>query len=242
VIDERVVRTFADRHRAHPPAGPEVVAHEQARDGLLALLRDDATPEEMPEVGGQRVDRALVPVEPEGVEAALLDPERRVEAASELGCVTLELVGQTLVPPDSAGDLGQAQLRVVDITLHLGGGDRRLGERPVVERHRVLRVLPRLVANAVRATALVFDEAVAVGVGGPVDPGQGAPRRLLELERESGVVGPAPELREEDEEERRGIDRPELLLEALAGERVGPLRELLPLELVGRGTTGPAPA
>jgi DNA-binding LacI/PurR family transcriptional regulator len=38
---------------------------------------------------------------------------------------------------------------------------------------------------------------------------------------------------------RRGA---ELLLEALAGERVGPLRELLPLELVGRGTTGPAPA
>jgi DNA-binding LacI/PurR family transcriptional regulator len=38
---------------------------------------------------------------------------------------------------------------------------------------------------------------------------------------------------------RRGA---ELLLEALAGERVEPLRELLPLELVVRGTTGPAPA
>jgi DNA-binding LacI/PurR family transcriptional regulator len=38
---------------------------------------------------------------------------------------------------------------------------------------------------------------------------------------------------------RRGA---ELLLEALGGERVGPLRELLPLELVVRGTTGPAPA
>jgi DNA-binding LacI/PurR family transcriptional regulator len=38
---------------------------------------------------------------------------------------------------------------------------------------------------------------------------------------------------------RRGA---ELLLQALAGERVEPLRELLPLELVVRGTTGPAPA
>lgn len=33
-----------------------------------------------------------------------------------------------------------------------------------------------------------------------------------------------------------------LLLDALAGRRVPPLRELLPLELVARNTTGPAPA
>jgi DNA-binding LacI/PurR family transcriptional regulator len=38
---------------------------------------------------------------------------------------------------------------------------------------------------------------------------------------------------------RRGT---KLLLEALAGDEVAPLRELLPLELVVRGTTGPAPA
>jgi LacI family transcriptional regulator len=38
---------------------------------------------------------------------------------------------------------------------------------------------------------------------------------------------------------RRGA---RLLLEALAGDEVAPLRELLPLELVVRGTTGPAPA
>jgi DNA-binding LacI/PurR family transcriptional regulator len=38
---------------------------------------------------------------------------------------------------------------------------------------------------------------------------------------------------------RRGA---ELLLELLAGRRVEPLRELLPLELILRDTTGPAPA
>lgn len=38
---------------------------------------------------------------------------------------------------------------------------------------------------------------------------------------------------------RRGA---KLLLDALAGRTVAPLRELLPLELVGRGTTGPAPS
>ena len=38
---------------------------------------------------------------------------------------------------------------------------------------------------------------------------------------------------------RRGAT---LLLEALARQRIEPLRELLPLELIVRGTTGPAPA
>ena len=38
---------------------------------------------------------------------------------------------------------------------------------------------------------------------------------------------------------RRGA---KLLLDLLAGHQVGPLRELLPLELIVRGTTGPAPA
>jgi DNA-binding LacI/PurR family transcriptional regulator len=38
---------------------------------------------------------------------------------------------------------------------------------------------------------------------------------------------------------RRGAT---LLLDALAGRSLSPLRELLPLELVVRGTTGPAPA
>jgi DNA-binding LacI/PurR family transcriptional regulator len=38
---------------------------------------------------------------------------------------------------------------------------------------------------------------------------------------------------------RRGAT---LLLEVLAGDPVAPLRELLPLELVVRGTTGPVPA
>ena len=37
---------------------------------------------------------------------------------------------------------------------------------------------------------------------------------------------------------RRGA---RLLLDVLAGRQVAPLRELLPLELVVRGTTGPAP-
>src|SRR5204863_6106266 len=93
VIDERVVGTLTDGHRAHPPAGPERVAHEQVGNRLLARLRDDATPEQMPEVGGQRVDRALLPVEPESVEAALGEPEHLVETASKLARITLELVG-----------------------------------------------------------------------------------------------------------------------------------------------------
>ena len=55
-------------------------------DEPRALGRNDARPEQMPHVRGQRVDLALVAVEPDDVEtAALVRPERVVEPVVELG-------------------------------------------------------------------------------------------------------------------------------------------------------------
>jgi hypothetical protein len=56
-------------------------------------------------------------VEAERVEASLLEPERLVETALELGRVLLELLGERVVVPDLACDLGQAKLRVVDVAI-----------------------------------------------------------------------------------------------------------------------------
>ena len=41
---------------------------------------------------------------------------------------------------------------------------------------------------------------------GAVDPGERPPRRVLQLERQGRIVGPAPGLRQEHEEERRRVD------------------------------------
>src|SRR5260221_6459684 len=61
---------------------------------------------------------------------------------------------------------------IEDITLHLGQGDRRLGQLPVNPADRICGVLPALVAKPRLGPSLVFDEAVAVAVAPLVDPVQ----------------------------------------------------------------------
>ena len=158
-----------------------------SRSAIASLRRSGTMPlhSRCPRLDVSGVDRTLLAVEAERVEAPILQPERLVEAASQLRRVVLELLGQSVVAPDLPRDLGDPQLRVVDVALHLDGRDRRHGERPVVEGHRVLGVLPGLVADPVRAAALVLDESVPVGVRRAVDPGERAPSRVLELEREA---------------------------------------------------------
>ena len=71
----------------------------------------------------------------------------------------------------------------------------------------VARVLPRLVEQAVLGAAPVLDEAVPVRVAIAVDPLERAQRGLAQPQRHRVVVGPAPSLGEEHEEQRRRVDR-----------------------------------
>ena len=184
VVAQRVVRRVVGRHRADAPAGPERLAHERVRGRLDALGRHDPAPEQVADVRGERVDRLLVPVERERVGAALLDPERLVEAALQLGRLALEPRRQRRVVPDLPRQLRQTHLRVVDVPLHLDRRDRRPGEGAVVEALRVAGVLPRLVLEPALGAALVLDEAVAVAVAVLVDPlERGERRRLQALDR-----------------------------------------------------------
>src|SRR5204862_7928636 len=102
----------------HAPAGPERLALQPVDDRVDALGRDDARPQQVPDVGRERVDLLLVAVEAERVvAAALLAPERLVEASAELVRIPLEPVGELAVAPHLARELGDAPLRVVDVTL-----------------------------------------------------------------------------------------------------------------------------
>src|SRR5207237_8922574 len=157
----------------------------------------------------ERVDLALLAVEGEGVvTAASIDLERLVEPGLELRGLALEAVGELAVSPHLARDLGDPALRVEDVPLHLARRDRRLGEPAVGVALRVARVLPRLVLEPVRRSALVLDESVAVAVAVAVDPLERTQRRLLEVTHASPVVRPEPDLGEEHEIERRRVDRP----------------------------------
>ena len=160
----------------------------------------------------------LLTVERERViTAALVHPERVVEPIAQLFRIALEALGQVAVAPDLTGELRHAPLRVVHVTLHFARCDGRDRLPPVMEALRVARVLPGLIFEPARRSALVFDEAVAVTIAELVDPAQGGERGLPELERKRAVVRPPPRLREQDQEQGRCIGGPVVAVEPVVG-------------------------
>ena len=172
------------------------------------MRQDDAAPEEVADVGAKGVDLALVAVECEGVvPAALLDPERLVEALPQLLRLPFQPGRELALAPHLARKLRDAPFCVVDVALHLARRNRGIRQAAVVEALRIPGVLPRLVLEpAVRAT-LVLDETVTVPIAVLVDPFECQHRRPLEISYERGVVRPPPHLRKQDEVERRRVGR-----------------------------------
>src|SRR6185503_3642899 len=80
VVADRVVATLALGHRAYAPSGEEPIAQQVASAGARLVLVGDATPQQMPDVRGQRIDLAFLAVERQREEAALGDPVVGVEA------------------------------------------------------------------------------------------------------------------------------------------------------------------
>src|SRR5678815_1461676 len=93
----------------------------------------DTAPQKVTDVRGQRVDLALVSIEAEGKEAAILEPEILVEAPLERGGVGLESCCPFRIVPELARQAGRPQLCIVGITLQLAGRTRRWRRRPVAE-------------------------------------------------------------------------------------------------------------
>jgi hypothetical protein len=125
VVADRVVAAIVGRERADAPAREHRVRHELFGDETCALRGHDARPEQVPHVRGHGVDRALVGVEADDVVAAAgLGPEVVVEALVQLLGFALEPLGERDVGAEAPGELGDAQLRVVDVRLNLGGRDR----------------------------------------------------------------------------------------------------------------------
>ena len=132
----------------------------------------------MPEVRRERVDRLLVRVEPDDVIAAsLVRPEVAVEAGEELLGLERETACEVGVAHHPLGELGDTQLRIVDVALDLRRCDRQVRDPPVAELDAVPRVLPALVPQALGRARAVLDVAVVVAVAEPVDPLERRPER-----------------------------------------------------------------
>src|SRR5258706_1815027 len=126
MVTDGVVARLGGCHCAHAPAREELITH-QVLDADLGLVGvRDPTPEEVPDVGGERVYLAPVAVQCQPEELALGNPIVGIESPLECGGFLLQLLGQRPVVPYLAGQAGAAPPRGVDIAPDLTGGARQL--------------------------------------------------------------------------------------------------------------------
>src|SRR5207247_3953413 len=89
VVADRVVPSLPLGERAHAPTREEASSEEVTRDRLRLRLVDDAAPEQLAVVRGERVHLLALVVERERVVLTVLDPEVAVEPALEVGRLIL---------------------------------------------------------------------------------------------------------------------------------------------------------
>src|SRR5262245_8793677 len=91
--------------------------------GSLVVV-DDATPEQMPDIRGQRINLSFVPVKCQAKELLLGNPKILVEFPFELSRFFLQPLGSLRIVPEFPGEARTTTLRVVDIPLDFTGGNR----------------------------------------------------------------------------------------------------------------------
>ena len=62
MIANRVITALAFGHGAYSPTRIELGAHQVAHNRLRLVLLDNATPEQVPDVGGQRINLSPVTI------------------------------------------------------------------------------------------------------------------------------------------------------------------------------------
>src|SRR2546430_17004093 len=122
----------------------------------------------MGRVGRSHVARAFVAVERERIGAEVFAPERIVEALAQAIGACVPVARAEIV--SHLGELRGATPCRIRVSLHLAERDWRRGEPPVSMKYRIVRVLPALLHQPIRAVPRVFEEAVAVAVSIALHP------------------------------------------------------------------------
>jgi hypothetical protein len=101
-------------------------------DRLGLALVDDAAPQKVTIVRGERVNLATVGLEGDRVVLPVFHPVITVEAPLQVGRLLLEQVGQVRIAPHRAGQTRAPTLRVVRVPLEFAGRARKAGQVPVL--------------------------------------------------------------------------------------------------------------
>ena len=171
VIGHRVVAALLARHGTNAPSGKEGRPHQVAHHGCGALRCGDAAEQHVTGIRSPNAARLLLAVEGERVGSDVIAPERGFELEREPGRLGIQRVASRVLAKPACGARHQALCRE-DIALHLAKGDGAARKRTVGVENRVLGILPALIDQTHVVGALIFDEAVTVGVTRPVDPAQ----------------------------------------------------------------------
>src|SRR5262249_1219848 len=137
---------------------------------------------------------------------ARFDPEIAIEFMTQFVGFLVESSRPFFIARASI-KFGDPALRLIDVGLRFDERDGRDGERAVGVDDRIARILPTLVAQPFFCLAQVFDVTIAVEVAIARDPVE---RRLdipLDLVEERETALPPGMLSDEDQKERRGVDR-----------------------------------
>ncbi len=188
-------------------------ATSRARSGS-----DDAGEEKLAGIRGSHLARPLGAVERQRVGAELLAPERLLEALGQEQRGGFEL-GRLIDQSEAPGAARRQPLAGKDISLNLRQRDIAFGELPVGMKDRVEGILPALVGKPLLGGALIFDEAVLVGIAGAVDPLQRRLDRRPQLGQRCLVAGAFDIKAGQQNEQRGGIDAAVILRERHLAQR-----------------------
>src|SRR5215510_9067779 len=153
-----------------------------ARTRRRLVVVDDPTPEQMPDIRGQRIDLTLLSIERQGKELLLRNPKILVEFLFELSGLPLQPISSLSISPEFPGESRTTTLRVIHISLDLAGGDWLGCQGSIGKDDRVPRVFPTLILDSVLSVpALVLNVAVTVAIAESIDPAQGCPGLRFKL-------------------------------------------------------------
>ncbi len=204
LIGIRIVGRMFAGQRAYAPARIHVGRHQPRHHARGAVRRDDAGPQQMAGIGGDRHHLPLFAVQHVGVETGFLVPEGFVELLEQRRGLLAQARG-AIGLAQRIEHLGHADPGVVDIALQFA---QRLGSahrRPVGIDHGIAGIFPGHVLIADRRAGLVLLEHVAVAVAVVVDPverGLGVGQVSFQ---QRVIAGRAPGGVQRDQIQRRGV-------------------------------------
>ena len=237
MIAHRVVTHLPLIEGAHAPAVEDRGGQQLARHRSHHLRRNDPGEQAVAGIGAAHGAGLAIAIEGQGIGADRVAPEGRMEAEAQVQGLLKQGL-RLAMAIKSAQDPGHRPAGAVGVGLHLTQGDRPLGVTPVGVVHRIVGILPALVAQAPLGRTAIAQKTIEAGrLRGP-DPGHGGLQGRQQTGDEAPIGAALEVIARQHHEQRRGVHRAVVLAKGhLAEGRHFPQPRLMQ-DLAGFGVAG----